>query len=426
MAMAKIETTKTNIFHPPQLFVPSLAPSLEDSIMGLEFENEIDTNLPEFASFPGWVGITGWKNHRENSLRGYGFEHVSLPIKYEHIAYHVATLFNKLRFQLQCYNGKEYPGALPFTNSIRTSLHVHVDVGLMNSVQIVNFASVYWMLEPLLQYYCGTHRMGNLFCLRLMDSSFIKVFLKDMLDNDQNIMANVLTQESYRYGSINFNSIAKFGTLEFRIMSGVSDEVTALVWIKAIEAIRRFSLKFTSTNELRDFFLEATTASEFPEVVLGEELAKIFLSYFPTSKDLTTEIQEGFASVSQILASDTRQGATYYRLDFISDTRSKKSAWADALTSMTADEMANVFAVSMPVSSGNPWLHPLGSLTPAATGPAEPTEEPVPNHIDSLINDAEGGSNDDDWDSGDDDMPEWEDDETDLPVPGDEGDDEEF
>ena len=30
------------------------------------------------------------------------------------------------------------------------------------------------MLEPLLQYYCGKHRQGNLFCLRLRDSPILK------------------------------------------------------------------------------------------------------------------------------------------------------------------------------------------------------------------------------------------------------------
>lgn len=421
------EQEKKNIFSTLPMFKPSKAASLEETLLGLEFENEIDTQRPEFQEFPGWISVPGWKKHNEGSLRGYGFEHVSMPIPYSQVHEDVNYLFDSLRYQLQCYSGGDYGSNLPFTNSIRTSLHVHFDVGLMNSVQITNFACVYWILEPFIQHFCGNHRISNLFCLRLMDSSFMKLFLKETLDRDSTLMHSAISQESFRYGSINFNSLAKFGTLEFRIMRGVSSAKDALIWIEVLESIRKFSLQFQSTNELRDFFLDACVASEFPRIVLGLPNYTTLLSYFPTNKNLTEEIQEGFGTVSQILASNTKKGATYKRFEVkhIPNDPQEQPVIVESSTSPWHLD-------TTPAIIGGGYqehLHQiLFGIAPQTNLMAdvfsEPSSEPAPLHLAELVADIE--DNEDDWDSGDDVMPEWEDDETDLPVPGDEGDDLDF
>lgn len=277
----------------------------QESVVGIELENEI---LPENLcknlnenGFPNYVH--NWKFHSEGSLRHVGFEFVSKPLRKGSIANSITGFFSKLRSAFES-------DKLKFTNSLRTSVHVHVEVLHMNTLEIVNFATLYWLMEPFLQHFCGSHRQGNLFCIRLKDSAWMKMQLASMLKKGKSINGQNFCSETYRYSSVNFASMAKFGTIEFRMMRGVSHERPMLLWVETLLKLKDFALQFTNPLELRDWFLNKVDAKDVPKVIFGEVLADKLTNYIPEDSALTTEdlVREGYLSVLQIFTAQNEYG----------------------------------------------------------------------------------------------------------------------
>lgn len=262
----------------------SFSKSPKTSVIGLEFENEFKTSfdLPQ---------IPGWRMHGENSLRDFGFEYVlSPPQKLE-----LAKKMTEELFELiDAAKGKR-----KMSNSIRTSTHVHFDVTRYTWLDLMNFASTYWILEGLLGHFCGDSRQGNLFCLRLKDAMHTQQSIISAIHNKNPWSFDVST-ESYRYASLNFAAVPKFGSLEFRLMRGVSSAKPALQWIDTLESIKQFALKFKNPGELNTFFIDECDASEFPKAVLGENW-EFIKDTLPKSIDITETVRDNYLEVANLL-----------------------------------------------------------------------------------------------------------------------------
>jgi hypothetical protein len=301
---------------PLEKYLPQLKPvakTVDEAIIGVEFENEIRTNDAPFTGMFGKFGaVKNWKYHDENSLRYYGFEFVSRPVPIPTFKLQTLDLFKNMAHQIAAKEAWYLPDKpLPLTNSTRTSVHVHFDVMKYTTVQLINFVSLYWIMEPFLQHFCGSWRQGNLFCLRAKDSSYIKIILSDILASKKPLLKSTLVNESYRYASVNFNSLTKFGTIEFRLMRGVSDPFDAFLWVDALEAIRKFALQYPSTDALKSFFMNEVDAADLPKYVLGAELYLKIKKSFPKNESLGTAIRDGWMSISSIMRPSTSWDVKY-------------------------------------------------------------------------------------------------------------------
>jgi len=301
---------------PLEKYLPQLKPvakTLDEAIIGVEFENEIKTNDAPFTGlFQKFGAVKNWKYHDENSLRHYGFEFVSRPVPIPTFKLQTLDLFKNMAHQIaakESWYSPEKP--LPLTNSTRTSVHVHFDVLKYSTVQLINFVSLYWIMEPFLQHFCGSWRQGNLFCLRAKDSSYIKIILSDILASKKPLLKSTLVNESYRYASVNFNSLTKFGTIEFRLMRGVSDPFDSFLWVDALEAIRKFALQYPSTDAFKSFFMNEVDAADLPKYVLGPELYLKIKKSFPKNESMGTAIRDGWMSISSIMRPSTNWDAKY-------------------------------------------------------------------------------------------------------------------
>ena len=253
----------------------------EECVIGLELENEYKqpVNLPR---------LRNWTVSSDSSLRHYGFEYVSEPLA-------LSKAMNALSLLTDELNG--IPATL--TNSIRTSTHVHFDVTRLNFIEVLTFACVYWTLEDFLSDFAGAHRKGNLFCLRLKDAHYTKELITNALKHKDFVNVH-LTNNEYRYGGVNFAALKKFGTLEFRMMRGTTDYDTLECWILALEAIRKFSLRFKNPTEYQQYFLNGTTARSFPEEVLGTNLFDKIAAFH--NGDVEKTIRNSFDLLDDILA----------------------------------------------------------------------------------------------------------------------------
>lgn len=136
-------------------------------------------------------------------------------------------------------------------DSVRAGVHVHLNVQNWNIKQLMTFSTCYYILEDLLLHWCGENREGNLFCLRTKDAEYVLFRLYDAL-TQRNLGA--LKTENIRYSSLNYCSLFKYGTVEFRGMRGTPDLSLVKEWVSMIEELKNSSLRFSSPAEVLNHF----------------------------------------------------------------------------------------------------------------------------------------------------------------------------
>lgn len=142
-----------------------------------------------------------WKTENDGSLRGEAFEYLlKAPIKFS---------------QWDVVKGKllEHLENSTVTPSDRTGIHVHYNVQNLSSIELMNTLVIYYILEEYIVSTCGPNRQGNHFCLRMVDSPVIEDLLIKACEK-QRFMG--LHSDDYRYAALNFQSLFRFGSLEFR------------------------------------------------------------------------------------------------------------------------------------------------------------------------------------------------------------------
>lgn len=131
--------------------------------------------------------------------------------------------------------------------SIRAGVHVHMNVQDWNIKQLMTFSISYYILEDVLMNWCGPDREGNLFCLRTKDAEFTLFRLYKTLKS-RNLKH--LNNDIIRYSSLNYCSLFKYGSIEFRGMRGTGDLDAIYDWVTIINDLRETSLKFDNPNDV--------------------------------------------------------------------------------------------------------------------------------------------------------------------------------
>jgi len=146
----------------------------------------------------------------------------------------VKTALDYLSGEYKAYGSK-------VDESIRAGVHVHMNVQDWNVKQVITFATIYYILEDVLMKWCGENREGNLFCLRARDAEYVLFRLLRSL-KERNL--KYLKEDIIRYSSLNYCSLFKYGSVEFRGMRGTGDLDAIYEWVEIINELRESSLKF--------------------------------------------------------------------------------------------------------------------------------------------------------------------------------------
>lgn len=221
---------------------------------GVEFELE-GKNLPK--------EVAGWDVTRDGSLREGGLEYVtSAPYTLEASlraieAMEKATADSKIK------------------NSGYAGTHVHVNVSDLTITKMFNFALLYLALEDVIaSKYFGEGRKGNLFCLCASDAEALINYVYEAATKAD---LNILKTDDIRYSSLNFSSLFKHGTLEFRGQDGIGDFARAKEWLKFLADLKQRSAKFEDPVHM--LMVSSQTDGRFAEEFLGElteaELAQV-------------------------------------------------------------------------------------------------------------------------------------------------------
>jgi len=201
-----------------------------------------------------------WVVHPENSLRALShgdecIEYVSKhPMTFENIEISLAILLDFIKT----------PPAVVY-DSYRTSVHVHLNFAHETYRTIYNMMVLSITLDELLTSQAGDHRIGNNFCLRVTDAYGIAVGLIRSIQNGNNFFGIEIDD---RYASVNFASLLKYGSIEFRAMECSIHYGRIIHWIKTLQTMKERARNYTNPAEIiRKFSL--TGPKGFLEDVLG-------------------------------------------------------------------------------------------------------------------------------------------------------------
>lgn len=207
---------------------------ISDNLYGVEIEVE-GSRLPDPDTTPGM-----WRVERDPSLKtAEAWEYVlKVPLMLDGVQHALTALDNAYKLRKSVVH-----------DSVRAGVHVHMNVQKWNIKQVMTFSTCYYVLEDLLLRWCGENREGNLFCLRTRDAEFVLFKILNAL-KERNLKH--LQSDIIRYSSLNYCSLFKYGTIEFRGMRGTPDLSLVYKWNEVLDELRTASLNFNSPRDVLD------------------------------------------------------------------------------------------------------------------------------------------------------------------------------
>ena len=199
--------------------------------VGVEIELEAD-NIPDARMMPPM-----WKKEADNSLRGESAEFVlrePLPLN------QLDTAFSALQTTFAACGTRPRP-------TYRAGIHVHVNVQDLTPTQLVTFICSYFMLEEVLLRFCDKSRLGNHFCLRMSDASFLLDKLVEFIEQED---LQTLNNDDLRYASLNVTSLFKYGSIEFRALESTLDFARIKTWAGVLVHLRDYAKTLNSPVDL--------------------------------------------------------------------------------------------------------------------------------------------------------------------------------
>lgn len=150
--------------------------------------------------------------------------------------------------------------------SYRCSAHVHVNVQAEEVLTVLRLAYIYYIFENLLVKWSGNEREGNRFCLRLQDSYEISQTIANVFSEP----FEHIDENRIRYAALNFASLRKYGSVEFRSLSGTTDKARIEKWLKMLLAILQAARLDQSVSDI--FYNSREDLNSYGKKVFGEEL----------------------------------------------------------------------------------------------------------------------------------------------------------
>ena len=194
---------------------------------GVEVELEATNDIP-------WPEVPYWRMDMDGSLRGHSIEYVmTTPADYNQALYCVKQLYEYLSDR-----------KLKLRDTIRTGVHVHLNVQDYSYIRFFNLITLYYMFEVFMQSYCNNNRQGNLFCLRAVDAEQIIPCVLRSIAKKRSPNWGHMVQDTTRYAALNYTSLPKYCSVEFRALQSPQNSRPIKDWISLIEKLHIASENF--------------------------------------------------------------------------------------------------------------------------------------------------------------------------------------
>lgn len=214
------------------------------AILGIELEIE-NLNLSKiYKNNP----LFYWKTIEDGSLRNYGTEFYSIPLRARQVPYAIEYLTDYL---------KDYSETYSFSS--RCSTHIHLNIRDFTKERLFVFLLLYCLFEKHFFKIAGTKRESSIFC--------VPIYKTDRLNF-------IVLREDYwkkwnKYLALNLCPIEggdgskPIGTIEFRHLYGTLDPNILYIWINNILHLRKASLNWNKENLLEEIKTLNTTSEYY-------------------------------------------------------------------------------------------------------------------------------------------------------------------
>lgn len=126
--------------------------------------------------------------------------------------------------------------------SIRCGIHVHLDVRNLDFDQLAALATLYTCLESPIFHFAGEARKRNHFCLPWNSATEISTSLYQLAHAVEEDVVKAALGRFHKYSALNFESINRFGTVEFRQLPSTTDAARVLRWCNIVLAMKKYVL----------------------------------------------------------------------------------------------------------------------------------------------------------------------------------------
>lgn len=206
--------------------------------IGIEIEMEGENRLPP----PDLVNPV-WIRTMDGSLRGNDNAEYVLPQPLDRDKAFEAIDF--LSKQLTEYKSR-------VKDTVRAGVHIHVNMLGGTFQQLWTFATCYYVMEEALtERFCGPGRTGNHFCLQAGDADILTYMIRRFIKTGD---LSYLRGDDFRYAALNYTSLRRHGSLEFRALRTPTDLNKIKTWIDMLLSIKAGSKMFANPREVVEQF----------------------------------------------------------------------------------------------------------------------------------------------------------------------------
>lgn len=224
---------------------------VSDALIGIEVELEQHQTVRK----PHLM----WEYKEDGSLRNNGAEYVSRIMRAVDAPDLLDNLFNHALTDDCAF-------------SLRTSIHVHLNVLDLTVQQMQAFVLLYSVFEDVFYKYAGRGRWKNIYCVPITQTGVLSNFIEKTYKTPW-----------HKYTGLNLKRMSEIGTIEFRHLAGTNSVNRIVNWIGLICKFREFILKndpkvllerLSQLDETSDYFgLLQEVVGEYMSVIKFEDPA---------------------------------------------------------------------------------------------------------------------------------------------------------
>lgn len=276
-----------------------------------------------------------WKVVSDGSLRNNGIEFISSPVWGEDIN---RALDNLQLLVTQSGNEPDF--------SERTSVHIHLDVRNLDTLQLFNLLVLVMIFERTLVRYCGGVREENVFCLPFYKAEAAVSTLANLADENVDFLR--VLDSTFKYNGFNIRPIARQGSVEFRYHYGTMDKNRIKEWINIIYCLKREATKIDDILALPE---------EISKMGVNGYMNKVFGKYAKVLDNTTIndDVYAGIRLAQDIIYASRhkkiKKGITYGRVNKVAKANGKKALQAPV---EKLDPMYTYDDKAPPQVAGNP------------------------------------------------------------------------
>jgi hypothetical protein len=134
-----------------------------------------------------------------------------------------------------------------FKVSRRTGGHVHVDMRDMTRDQLAVHNVLYALFEKAVYRLAGNNRDENVFCLPWYKADAMSGHVSNINSNQHNIRQASEAMANEKYGGLNLDALARFGSVEFRHALATTDADWFIRWVNVCLCFKRAAIKLNAT-----------------------------------------------------------------------------------------------------------------------------------------------------------------------------------